>query len=954
MVFVEKDDIKRQFLEEAEDYIQILESGLLGIANNVNNSENIDNILRAAHSLKGGAAMMDFPVLSEFSHQLEDFFKIIKLGKVSVNSDVENLFLTSVDYLTELISLYSQKKDIDSSWLETTISPIFTQLNQYLGTFNQEDEEALLQQNSTLDENDMAIFLFETEVEERLTNLENLFFQGDFSVFPQEVLNFLSELSGLAEMLDIIPLINLCECLVSAWEKMSFPLEIMANSTLYHLRRSQSLVLTKQKQLIPDGVDFAENIPLLVREKEEDKQDLVLNFTEGNITSQVVNESDNLQEKSNDLMSALPESNQEFFSSLSNQNKEIKTGDNQQETIRVSLQNVQDTVNLLGELTIDKNSLNLQLKNIRESLINLQDKIEQLNDNNLNLRALYDRTEPFYSINNTGNKTSEYQNFFTENLDVLEMDNYNELHLLTGEMMENIMQIKEISNDLDIHLNEAEKTEKRINRINKLMQNNVNKISMRPFKDLVQKFTRALRKMEIEHKKQVDLEIKGGNTLLEKKLLEILKDPLLHLFRNAFDHGIEDAKTRQIQGKTPRGLISITANYRGNQTVITIKDDGRGINMDKIKEKGILMGIIPDNLATINEKELLNLIFQPGFTTNTTVTDLSGRGIGMDVVKRNIEAIGGEIQVETELTKGTTFIIRVPLNLSILRVLLVESQNMLLAFPSNLIQEVKIFDETKIVNQEGKEFFVIDEEVIPLIRLSDGFHFNYLNPRLNMDTKPLINQSIILRVRKNQQTRALQVDGFWGEQEVSIRQIEGNFPLPPGFSGCTILGDGKVVPLIDAIALLNWLENENLTKEKESLFSGELTSNNQDKMEVQTSIMVVDDSINVRRFLALILEKENYQVEQAKDGQEALEKLQSGLKIDGIISDIEMPRMDGYELLARVKGDTYLKKIPVIMLTSRSAEKHRKIAFNLGANDYFSKPFSEQKLLQTIHNLINN
>jgi chemosensory pili system protein ChpA (sensor histidine kinase/response regulator) len=795
----------------------------------------------------------------------------------------------------------------------------------------------------------MAVFLFETEVEERLNHLENLVIQGDFSLFQKEMPDFLCELSGLAQMLDIISLISLCQFLLCAWEEMSFPLEIMANSTLHHLRRSQSLVLTKQKDLIPSSVTFEENLPPVVKEK--DLEIIPSNNNSSSDTKDILNNVDTQKDLNHNLLTRLPENNQNL-PNLTNKNY-----NHEQETIRISLKNIQDLVNLSGELTLDKNSLNLQLKNVRESLINLQEKIKKLNNNNLNLRNLYDQTSVIYGQNLHSNNLAEKLSdkiFNEENFDVLEMDNYNELHLLTGEIMENIIQIEEISNDLDIHLSELEKSEKNLNRTNKFIQNSVNKISMRPLNDLLQKFPRILRQMEIQYEKQVNLEIKGGNTLLEKKVLETLNDPLLHLFRNAFDHGIEDIKTREIQGKNLQGLISITANYRGNQTIITIKDDGRGINLDKIKEKAISMGIKPEQLANITEKELLNFIFQPGFTTNSNVTDLSGRGIGMDVVKRNIEAIGGEIDIETELGIGTTFIIHVPFNLSILRVLLVECQNMLLAFPSYLVQEVKILDTTKVITEDGKDFVVVNEKMMPLIRISDGFDFNYLNPRVNMDTTPLINQSLVLIVKKNQDINGLQVDRFWGEKEVSIRQVEGNLSLPVGFSGCTILGDGKVVPLVDTIELLNYIENKNLGGKRENLLLEKLTVNNKVKIDKKINIMVVDDSINVRRFLALILEKENYEVEQAKDGQEALEKLQSGLKIDGIISDIEMPRMDGYGLLARVKNDPILQKIPMIMLTSRSAEKHRKIAFNLGANSYFSKPFAEEKLLETITNLINN
>ena len=334
----------------------------------------------------------------------------------------------------------------------------------------------------------------------------------------------------------------------------------------------------------------------------------------------------------------------------------------------------------------------------------------------------------------------------------------------------------------------------------------------------------------------------------------------------------------------------------------------------------------------------------------------------MDVVRTNIEQVNGKIQVDTELGIGTTFTISVPFTLSVIRVLLVESNDMLLAFPTSTIEEMLILQPELVIESAGAEILNWEGFMVRLVRLHQWLHFSFSQSISNLDseTSPLIDQPTVLIIAQGNELVGIQVDRYWQEEEVTIRQVEGNLSLPPGFNGCTILGDGRVVPLVDASALLNWIENDGYTPVSPSLINssgGQSTDNLIGELSSTTivqknTVMVVDDSINVRRFLAMTLEKANYRVEQAKDGQDAIEKLQAGIAIQAIICDIEMPRLDGFGFLSRAKSDETYKNIPVIMLTSRSGDKHRRLAMNLGANAYFTKPFKEKKLLETLSELI--
>ena len=662
-----------------------------------------------------------------------------------------------------------------------------------------------------------------------------------------------------------------------------------------------------------------------------------------------------------------------------------------QSTIRVPLKNLEALTDIFGELTIERNTLDLNLQNLQNLLKLLQTKVKVLEKSNFNLRNTYDRVStPVMASVNSNNQVLTESNYFLNNyqsnFDILEMDHYNDLHLLSSEVMENIVKIQEITSDLEIHLEDAQTTSRHLTRTSKLMQNHLTQVRMRPLSDLIKYFPRNLREMSLEYDKQVDLKVRGGGTLIDRSILESLKDPLLHLFRNAFDHGIESPETRQKLGKLPTGTIEIIGSYRGNQTIITITDDGGGIDINKIKEKALTMGLSQEELDTISENELLDLIFEPGFSTAKTVTGLSGRGVGMDIVRTNLSKVRGNIQVSTEKEKGTTFVISVPFTLSIVRVLLVEIKGILLAFPSNSVEELLLLYPVKVQETIGQKVLNLDGYIIPLIELNKYLNFPNASHNFNSESVAKINQDSVLIINYNNNLVGIQVDKYWNEQEVTIRPVEGTLKMPSGFTGCTILGDGTVVPLIDTIDLLNFISNHqnNLTqksslyikdgitssyiKENPSSFNSALFDQNAQNLNAQQinnkninnylpqfsqkTIMIIDDSINVRRFLALTLEKAGYIVEQAKDGQDGLEKIESGIFAEAIICDIEMPRLDGYGFLANIKNNPKFQNIPVFMLTSRSGDKHRQMAINLGANGYFTKPFKEKELLKTIEESI--
>jgi chemosensory pili system protein ChpA (sensor histidine kinase/response regulator) len=298
----------------------------------------------------------------------------------------------------------------------------------------------------------------------------------------------------------------------------------------------------------------------------------------------------------------------------------------------------------------------------------------------------------------------------------------------------------------------------------------------------------------------------------------------------------------------------------------------------------------------------------------------------------------------------------------VIRVLLVESGNLVMAVPIDEVEEMLLLDPQKVSQENGKQVLQLDDTLIPLVQLKEWFSFSRPMLQSDLDGVPKINQPMVLLVEQGDAVVGIQVDRYWGEQEVTIRQIEGTISLPTAFVGCTILGDGRIAPLLDPLSLLEQIEARTVERERQVRSVGDAIASQQSfaipvepperSGPIQPLVMVVDDSVNVRRFLALTLEKSGFRVEQAKDGQHALEIVQSGLPIQAVVCDIEMPRLDGFGFLANVKGIPSAQALPVVMLTSRSGEKHRKLAFSLGAKGYFSKPFREYDLLQTLNRLI--
>jgi two-component system, chemotaxis family, sensor histidine kinase and response regulator PixL len=998
-------EIRRQFLDEAEAYLDTLDQALIGLSGHRADPQKINAALRAAHSIKGGAGMMGFTVLSGLAHRLEDSFKVLKVEKaLTIDATLENLLLSGVDSLRQVITCDRQSRSVDGQWLTSQIEPIFDRLHQQLGNPQEENAASLL---ATEDGQDIIPLLFETEVEGCLQRLEAVLNDPSQPYLAEELDILAQELGGLGEMLNLAAFTSLCASVTQTLASAPDQAVAIAQSALKTWRRSQALVMVGQLEQLPTVIEFAgqsgqaDVSPEPLTSPKAIAADLAGAGTDQQVPSEPefvpfvfdvdafaatdplgLDATIDIEPESFTVSSTrvdrpdsrdlpLPEppirETQVTDYKVLEANGSPALEEDADNTVRVPVRQLNHLNDLFGELTIERNGLDLYLKRLRNLASHLHLRVKTLDRVNAKMRQAYDHiTVPTVNpalpqltgvVTGEGSPLGEENSpSFRSNFDALEMDQYNDLHSLSQQVMETIVQIQEIADDIDLSLDETEQTSRTLNKTAKQLQTGLTQLRMRPLSDVVDRFPRALRELSLQYGKQVNLAITGSGTLIDRNILETLNDPLMHLLRNAFDHGIEDPATRRSRGKSEAGTITITAQHQNNRTIITVRDDGEGIPLPKIRARAEQMGLDPALLAAASDADLLSLIFEPGFSTSEQVTTLSGRGVGMDVVRSNLKEVRGEISVNTKAGEGTTFTLSLPFTLSVVHILLTESNGMLLAFPTDTIKEMFLLKPEEIIASMGSEVLNWQGQIVQLVRLQHWLKFNCPRPPHNFETPPTIRSAAVLMVESGTQMVGLQVDRCWGEQEATIRRIEGSLPLPEGFSSCTILGDGRVVPLVNVPELLRWVTSYErpeidhlprlpLLPNRPTLPSLPQQSTGSPS---NSTILVVDDSINVRRFLALTLERAGYQIEQAKDGQEALEKLEAGLAVQAVICDIEMPRLDGYGFLAKVKANPRLATLPVAMLTSRSGEKHRQLATSLGASAYFAKPYNEQTLLRTL------
>ncbi|MFB2769652.1 response regulator [Pelatocladus sp. BLCC-F211] len=628
-----------------------------------------------------------------------------------------------------------------------------------------------------------------------------------------------------------------------------------------------------------------------------------------------------------------------------------------EQLMKVPVKHLDDLSNLVGELVVNRNTLEQDQERLRQSLDNLLHQVQHLSDVGTRMQELYERSlleaSLLASRKNSNFSTSDTDRGFSE----LEMDRFTPFHSLSQEMIELIVRVRESASDIDFVTEESERVARQFRQVTGQLQEGLTRARMEPFSQATDLLPRGVRDNSIKYGKQVELVIQGRDTLIDKMILEHLKTPLTHLLNNAIAHGIETPEERRSQGKYPVGTITVCAFHQGNQTIISVSDDGAGINSDAVKAKAIKVGLItPSQAKNMLPIEVYDLLFRPGFSTKDQADDLAGRGVGLDVVHTKISEIRGGISVDSAMGKGTSFTIRLPLTLSICKALFCVSDKARIAFPMDGVEDTLDVPVKNIQEGDaGEKLIPWRDRMLPFKPLKELLTFNRLLSRGNVYGGNRDDDMIsVVVVRSANTLVALQVDQVLSEQEIVIKQFEGPAPKPVGVAGATVLGDGRIMPIADVLEIIDIFQGRTSKQSTVGILSQKSTLNQPDTSvsTIDPTVLIVDDSITVRELLSLTFNKAGYRVEQARDGQEAWDKLRSGLPCDLVFCDIEMPRCDGLELLSRIQKDSNLNHLPIAMLTSRGADKHRQMAISLGASGYFTKPYLEEALLEAASRML--
>ncbi|MBF0227321.1 MAG: hybrid sensor histidine kinase/response regulator [Desulfobacterales bacterium] len=574
--------------------------------------------------------------------------------------------------------------------------------------------------------------------------------------------------------------------------------------------------------------------------------------------------------------------------------EEFKDKIKKEEAIRIDSSKLDDLINHMGEIVSSYSGLKRSIFNTKEIEDSLKKSLDDLN-----------------SLRN--NSQFKDIDIFFENTQLLAL---------------NIKKyLKTIKNDINIQEP----------LIKELHEKSLN-MRMLPLSTIFDGFHREVRDIAREFGKDIDFIVEGGETEIDKKIIEKLTDPMLHMLRNSIDHGIEPLQDRINAGKPPKGLIHIIAYYESGSVIIEIIDDGRGISIKNIKEKAIKKKFFDEKtIENMSESELTDIIFIPGFSTSSIITDLSGRGVGMDVVKTNIvEQLKGTILISTKEEKGTTFLIRLPLTLAVLKLFLFTVSNTIFAVPSHSVRELVMISESDIFKILEKRAISLREEIIPLEEI-------YLILKLKANEALIKKKIFILIVSTGKESLGLIIDNLVDEVDMVIKPLPIIMGGVQAISGFT-LWDNKIINVLNIPFIIKMAKDINYkTPIKELIPSS---------VEKELKILVVDDSLSTREIEKNILEAYGYNVDIAINGLEAIEKTKD-IRYDVVITDVEMPQMDGFSLTENLRKDSYYKDIPIIIVTSRANPEDKLRGIKVGANAYIIKgEFDQSLLLDTIHKLI--
>ncbi|QBQ54370.1 Hpt domain-containing protein [Nitrosococcus wardiae] len=926
------------FLDEAEDILQTAETALADWRATPQERSPVQQLQRELHTLKGGARLANLTALGDLSHDLESLIITVIDEGFTGNEELFVLLQEGHDRLAEMCDAIRHgaallaandlssriRRVLDSSLPAEKASPTPDKPSQDDAPPSVPVAEATM---VTVDPDNELVAAFLEEADELLqTSQTNL---SDWQEAPSErapVEGFQRELhtlKGGARLAGMTPLADLAhhmETVVSSIvegkhdaEPALFELLQRGLDRLYTLRD-----LAQQASPLPSIAE------LLAEMSRYGSKSLASSQEDSPIG---LAPSTNDQEPS--ATTLVPPSEQELHKTAQplseNRNAAV-------EQVRVRADLLDHLVNNAAEVNIFCTRVEQQIGTMRLNLGEMEQTIARLRGQ---LRRLEIETEAQILY-----RHEEKESHHLEDFDPLEMDRYSQLHQLSRGLIESISDLTNIKETLDESAREADTLLLQQSRIGTDLQQGLMNTRMLPFTGVTPRLQRIVRQTAQELSKKVQLRIADGGLELDRTVLNRIVAPLEHMLRNSIAHGIEAPSARTKAGKEAMGTIHLSLIREGSEIVIQVRDDGQGIDLEKVRTKALAQGLVREESMPPDD-ELIQLILESGFSTADKVSQVAGRGVGMDVVNSEIRALNGTLNIASQKGSGTTFTVRLPLTLTIVQALLVETGNELFALPIISVHSVIRLD------QKTAASLLSDEQGL-YCHGGVNYRFIHLGAALGQEHPELPASSTyypVLLVRSGEVQAAVLVDNLIGSREIVIKSMGPQLSTIKEITGATILGDGRVVLILDLPALIR----KAIQKPETIVTIGRET----DAQASQKSlVMVVDDSITIRKATQKLLERYGMEVLTARDGVDAVEYLQEHIP-DIFLLDIEMPRMDGFELATFIRKDERLQDIPIIMITSRSGRKHRDRAEQIGVNSYLVKPYQEDELLQHIQLLLS-
>ncbi len=929
------DELQQIFLDEAREYLEKLNTDLLELdkfAGTVQ-PELVNRVLRGAHTLKGSAAMVNLHNIRDLAHKMEDCLQVVRDNNLKVPRPLLDVCFKSLDAMGIMVENFRRvgedrftkaqplmdlfiayTKQLQETGEIKAVSPTVVtpaaevaeaetdfQLSEIQQAFLEEANEYLDKLNADMLELDKLAGTVQPE-------LVNRILRGAHTLKGSAAMTNLKNISELAHKME--------DCLqVVRNNNLKVPPPLL--DILFKSLDAISVMLKKFRSTGKDEFDVSRYVSILkeymtqLRQTGEIKTPLSLDTPP---------------------TPAAPT---------------LKTF--AEEYARVDIRSLNNLINMSAELVISRNRLINELASVTRIINKFMKERNHLAQVNKKILTTIQK--------NAGERADVHAGFsdILKEFSETEFDRFSDLDIISRDVRSAMLNLDETINELRNLSSVLSQNVTKVSSIANDLNREIVGMRMVPMRQMYTRFQRSFRDIAKAEGKEINLITEGEDTKMDKSVMEEIVEPVLHMVRNAIGHGIETPDVRIAHGKPPVGNLYLRAYQKGSRIILEIEDDGAGIPIQKVKAKAVRQGLLSQEEAdAMPANKVTELIFLPGFSTAEKITSLSGRGIGMDIVKNTIHQLKGTVTVETREGQGTKFIISLPITLAISQALLVSASNHIYAIPLELVLEtLSVSSDYLMTDEDGNKTISIRGE---------EYEFRYLNELLGYSTEPLEYKTMhsVVVIGLDERKVAVAVEKLIGKEEIVVKSLGRHLRNVPGVIGATILGDGQVVIILDIEYLLRPIGERGEEVRIQALPAPaaepediQPTITKRKRKGAKITVLHADDSPSVRKYVQSVLKGANMEVISADDGLNALNRLtQPNANIDIIVSDLEMPRMNGFEFVTEVRKMEGYKDIPFIIVTARAGDKHRRTGLELGANAFLNKPFDPSQLIETIENYI--